>query len=82
MTKLRTKFRNTEDRDDYYSEVLADPWSDTFAKALDHLGWMIVPQKDYDDGRRWPMNEHGADCPSWADNAPGDVIPLRPVARK
>ena len=58
---------NPADPDDEYAAddalALAEGRKgDRLARALDLLGWMIVPQPCCDDGQRWP----GA-CPSWAE---------------
>lgn len=26
-----------------------------YVRALDELGWMIVPKPEFNDGRKWPM---------------------------
>ena len=56
--------------DDYAKEDVAldlvlSRKGDAFVRALDLLGWMIVPQPG-SAPRRWPMGRPGA-CPSWAE---------------
>jgi hypothetical protein len=40
---IRTEFKDDEDRTDYGADLMFNV-GDVFAKALDHAGWMIVPQ--------------------------------------
>jgi hypothetical protein len=60
--RVRTKFRNEEDWEDYALQLISGPEADVFARALDHFGWMVVPQED-NPQPRWCMDEP---CPSWA----------------
>ena len=40
---------------------------ESIARALDMMGWMIVPQPWVaDPGARWPMMD-AHDCPAWAE---------------
>jgi len=78
---------NTEHEDDDLSDVLAHPFADVFAIALDRQGWKIVPQpqivaENEASGAvtpRWPIDVPvpGVPCPLWADNADGSDIPLQ-----
>ena len=54
---------------------IISPKGDAFARVLDLLGWMIVPQPYCDDGQRWTML-HGGICPSWAE----PIEPPKPPA--
>jgi hypothetical protein len=80
--RIRTTFKDDDDREQYWDRVLDSPIMDQIAKALDAKGWMIIGQPQPDDppdyNPCWPMNKPSADCPSWADNGPSAVIvPLR-----
>ena len=44
----RTTMRRKKLDDDYASYVVRQPFADAFVKALDALGWMIVPQPQRD----------------------------------
>jgi hypothetical protein len=50
--------------EDEREELLISPAADEFAKALDHCGWMIVPEpQPRFAGDRWRLNRPSAECP-------------------
>jgi hypothetical protein len=58
----RNSFRNLRDKssfgdddwDDYAHALITSHDADVFAKALDHIGWQIVPKDEYAHmGARW-----------------------------
>jgi hypothetical protein len=51
MRRLKTKFRNDAEWEDYACDLLGSPDANVFARALYCYGWIIVDA----DGRRWPM---------------------------
>ena len=56
----------SEGQIDIANSLTGTPEADTFARALDVLGWKIVRQ---DDGKGpWPLNYHWDYCPAWAEN--------------
>jgi hypothetical protein len=53
--------------------------ADQFARDLDLLGWMIVPQPQHAGTGRWSMSFSGP-CPDWAEPFdPPDGPPTKPT---
>jgi hypothetical protein len=67
--ELRTEFKDEDDRDAYYTELLTYPMNDVVARALDHFGWEIRPAPGYEQYGRLMMHDGGKSL-AWADDDP------------